>query len=284
MEIKVEMLPNSRIQWFEKFLEENNFTTELQSYMASLIKPNSSDKAKAMVNELTGFVEANQRIVVAKVACLLSACKEMTKPQYVVPMLRWIELDVAFPENGMSRMKQLVNFILSTLHKLHWMGTSNTTGDLLTRIECPEIDTDYPAPPATEILYEDVTGKYLAKLASHGLDHNMDAMHYISRVELKITDSWKDNPVMIEPADPAKLSAFEAYAGKLAPSVNKAAAMDSFNIPYRQDCRYRCYAACDSVNITGNKQIRSCIELANKEIIKFDMPEIACDDNDIPEL
>lgn len=283
MDITVEMLPNSRITWFEKFLEDNQFILALQNYMASLIKPNSSDKAKAMVEELTAFVENNQKAIVAKTACLLSACSEMTKPQYVIPMLRWIELDVAFPENGMSRMKQLVNFILSTLHQQLWLGTSNTTGDLLTRVECPEIDTDYPAPPATEILHEEVTGKYLAKLASHGLDHNMNAMHYISRVELRIADSWRNNPVMIEPAEPEKLPAFNAYAGKLAPSVNKAAAMDSFNIPYRQDCRYRCYAACDSVNITSNKQIRSCVELANKEVIKY-MPEIACDDNDVPEL
>ena len=72
MEISIEMLPNSRISWFEKFLEDNGFILALQNYMASLIKPDSSDKAKAMVEELTAFVEDNQKAIVAKTACLLT--------------------------------------------------------------------------------------------------------------------------------------------------------------------------------------------------------------------
>lgn len=274
----VRVEPTRRIVWIRKFLEENSFIGKLQGY---ILEQGKTAKGKIMVAELNQWIEFHPHLIIDKVSIILDMCiDKRMKPQHVLPILRWIEFDEIFKDNP-SRYQQIVNFILSTLHRESWLGTNTGTGEFKCKLEPPmEADSkSYSPAPKYWYLNEEVTGKYLNKKGSHGLDHNLEALAAITGVCLKITDSWLDKPEMIPPERSSctdeeeynnKMKTHNEYRYKLAEPITETYRRGWFYIPYVQDSRYRDYSACECVNHTADKQIRGIIELYHKEHFKGD--------------
>jgi hypothetical protein len=293
MNFTVKIEPTKRIIWIRNFLEENSFIGKLQGYILGLGK---TDKAKIMINELNNWIEHNPHLIVDKVSIVLNMCiDKREKPQHVLPILRWIEFDEVFDSNP-SRYQQLVNFILTVLHQEGWLGTNTSTGEFKCKLEPPMEADDKTYSPAPKYWYinEDVTGRYINKKGSHGLDHNFEALASITNVCLRITDSWMDKPEMVPPERSSctskeeyenKMKTHNQYRYKLAEPITATYRQGWFYIPYVQDSRYRDYSACECVNHTADKQIRSIIELYNKEKYhgNFSIPDTEVD-IDIPLL
>jgi hypothetical protein len=286
------MVPTKRITWFKTFLHDNNFSEKFCSYIKAQAK---TERSSVMAEELTAWYELHEDEVLRKVAIMLDMVQEnYMKPQHVLPVLQWISFHETFGQGITPRYQQFISLLMSALHQDKWIVTNDAKG-IVSHLECPiERDVSYSSAPTDWWLEEDVTGKFLSRCGSHGLDHNNEALMAYSSVPLRVTESWLEKPEYFKPMREHcnseeefknKLKTWENYTSKLVSAVTETAKESKpIYLPHIYDKRYRMYVTVECLNIHQNKQARTVLELYESEKVEgFEIPDETVE-ADIPAL
>ena len=224
------MVPTKRVTWFKQFLRDNDFSQKFVSYVKAQAK---TDRSKVMAEELSTWFELHEAEVTRKVAIVLDMINEnYMKPQNVLPVLQWVSFQETFGDGITPRYQQFIALLMSALHQSKWVVTNDAKG-IVSHLECPiERDNSYSSAPTDWWINEEVTGKFLARCGSHGLDHNNEALMAYSSVPLRVTSSWLEKPEYFAPershcnSDEEfknKLKTWENYTSKLVAAVTETA-------------------------------------------------------------
>ena len=286
------MAPTKRVTWFRQFLQNNDFSLKLVNYINAQAK---TDRSKVMAEELSTWFELHETEVTRKVAIVLDMINEnYMKPQNVLPVLQWVSFNETFGDGITPRYQQFISLLMSALHQDKWVVTNDAKG-IVSHLECPiERDNSYSSAPTDWWINEEVTGKFLARCGSHGLDHNNEALMAYSSVPLRVTSSWLEKPEYFAPershcnSDEEfknKLKTWENYTSKLVAAVTETARETRpVYLPHIYDKRYRMYVTVECLNIHQNKQARTILELYESEQIDgFEIPNEKVE-ADIPAL
>ena len=292
LDIKIEMAYGPLHDKVVEFLEEHNFIDDCLK-MAEHLFVSQTPATQEMKREISDFLESYGDITHEVVANFLIATRDGVVANAVIPLLNNVEVATVFSKA--SRFAQYAKVLLSVLCCRNYVENTFTDGHWWfksTIIQWPELVNEYKLPsikPLQErVLYDRVTGSVMAKVENLETDKCLEVLGYLANVKLCYSRNWLQKPEMLiadDATDDEKV-AFSQYTALLAKPITQVVkTLAYFYNDLIVDYRLRVYSRLDSVNFTANKQIRSMLQVYDKEPVK--VTEVKVDESikvELPKL
>ena len=275
IDIQIEMAYGPLHDKVVEFLEANKFIDDCLKMTEHLFVSNTP-ATQEMKSEILDFLESYGDITKEVTANFLIAVKDGVIANAVIPLLNNVEVATVFSKA--SRFAQYAKVLLSVLCCRNYVENAFVDGHWWfksTIIEWPELAKEYKLPslrPLQErVIYDRVTGSVIAKVENLETDKCLEVLGYLANVKLCYSKNWLQKPEMLISADATddEKVAYSQYTALLAkPITQTVKTLAYFYNDLIVDYRLRVYSRLDSVNFTANKQIRSMLQVYDKEPVK----------------
>lgn len=275
--IQIEMAYGPLHDEVVKFLEEKQFISDCLKMVDHLFTSETL-ATQEMRRDISDFLESYGDITCEVVANFLIATREGVVANAVIPLLNNVEVATVFSKA--SRFAQYAKVLLSVLCCRNYVENSFIDGHWWFKSTItdrwPELIKEYKLPsirPLQErVIYDRVTGSVMAKVENLETDKCLEVLGYLANVKLCYSKNWLQKPEMLIAADATddEKVAYSQYTALLAkPITQTVKTLAYFYNDLIVDYRLRVYSRLDSVNFTANKQIRSMLQVYDKEPVKI---------------
>lgn len=277
MEIQIEMAYGPLHDKVVEFLEKNSFIADCLK-MTDHLFVSETLATQEMKRDISDFLESYGDVTMEVVANFLIATKDGVIANAVIPLLNNVEVATVFSKA--SRFAQYAKVLLSVLCCRNYVENAFVDGHWWfksTIIQWPELAKEYKLPslrPLQErVIYDRVTGNVMTKVENLETDKCLEILGYLANVKLTYSRNWLDKPEMLieEDATEEEKVAYSQYTALLAKPITATVnTMAYFYNDLIVDYRLRVYSRLDSVNFTANKQVRSMLQVYEKEDVKIE--------------
>jgi len=292
IDIQIEMAYGPLHDRVVEFLQANKFIDDCHKMVDHLFVSETL-ATQEMKRDISDFLDSYGDVTEEVVANFLIATREGVVANAVIPLLNNVEVATVFSKA--SRFAQYAKVLLSVLCCRNYVENTFMEGHWWfksTIIEWPELVNEYKLPsikPLQErVIYDRVTGSVMAKVENLETDKCLEVLGYLANVKLCYSKNWLDKPEMLidENATDDEKVAYSQYTALLAKPITQVVkTLAYFYNDLIVDYRLRVYSRLDSVNFTANKQIRSMLQVYDKEPVKI--TEIKVDESikvELPKL